>query len=52
VDPRWKKLGELLVGYSLGVKPGEKVMIAMGELESYPLVRASYEAVIRAGGYP
>jgi len=52
VDPRWRKLGQLLVGYSLGVKPGEKVMIAMGELESYPLVRGAFEAVIKAGGYP
>jgi aminopeptidase len=34
------------------VKPGEKVMIAMGEVESYPLVRGVYEAVVRAGGYP
>jgi aminopeptidase len=52
VDPRWRKLGELLVNYSLGVRPGEKVMIAMGELDSYPLVRGAYEAVVRAGGYP
>ncbi len=52
MDPRWRKLGELLVGYSLQVKPGEKVMIAMGELESYPLLRGAFEAVIKAGGYP
>jgi aminopeptidase len=37
VDPRWRKLGDLLVNHSLEVKPGEKVLIAMGELESYPL---------------
>ncbi len=52
MDPRWKKLGELLVNYSVAVKPGEKVMIAMGELESFPLVHGVHEAVIRAGGYP
>jgi aminopeptidase len=52
MDPRWRKLGELLVGYSLAVKPGEKVMIAMGELESYPLARGAFEAVVKAGGYP
>lgn len=51
-DKRWKQLGELLVGYSAEVKPGERVMIAMGELESYPLVRAVYEAAIRAGAFP
>jgi len=52
VDRRWKQLGELLVNYSVGVKPGEKVMIAMGEVESLPLVRGVHEAVIRADGLP
>jgi aminopeptidase len=52
VDPRWRELGELLVNYSLAVQPGEKVMVAMGELESYPLVRGVFEAVVKAGGYP
>lgn len=52
MDPRWRALGELLVNYSLQVKPGEKLMIAMGELESYPLVRGAYEAAVKAGGYP
>jgi len=51
-DKRWKQLGDLLVNYSTEVKPGEQVMIAMVELESYPLMRACYEAVIKAGGYP
>ena len=52
MDPRWRKLGALLVDWSTGVKPGEKVMIAMGELDSFPLARGVYEAVVRAGGYP
>ena len=52
MDPRWRQLGELLVNYSLAVQPGEKVMVAMGELESYPLVRGAFEAVVKAGGYP
>jgi aminopeptidase len=52
VDARWKDLGKLLVEWSVEVKPGEKVMIAMGELDSFPLVRGVYEAVIRAGGFP
>ncbi len=52
MDPRWRQLGELLVNYSVEVKPGERVMIAMGETESFPLVRGVYEAVIRAGGLP
>ncbi len=51
-DRRWKQLGELLVSYSTNVEPGERVMIAMGELEAYPLVQAVYEAAIKAGAFP
>jgi len=51
-DKRWKQLGELLVNYSAEVKSGERVMIAMSELESFPLVQAVYEAAIRAGAFP
>ncbi len=52
MDRRWKELGSLLVGYCVGVKPAEKVMIAMGEVETLPLVHGVYEAVIRAGAFP
>jgi len=52
LDTRWKKLGELLVNYSVKVRPGEKVMIAMTELDSFPLVYAIYEAATKAGAYP
>ena len=51
-DKLWNELGELLVYYSAEVKPGERVMIAMSELESFPLVHTVYEAAIRAGGLP
>ena len=52
MDKRWKQLGDLLVNYSMKIKPGEKVMIAMVEMETYPLVLALSEAVIKAGAYP
>lgn len=52
MDKRWEQLGDLLVNYSAKVQPGEKVMIAMVELETYPLMYAIYESVIKAGGYP
>jgi aminopeptidase len=52
MDKRWTKLGDLLVNYSLAVKPGEKVMIAFVELESYPLLHAIYGACVRAGAFP
>ena len=52
MDERWNQLGELLVNYSMKVQPGEKVMIAMVEPESYSLMHAIYEHVIKAGGFP
>jgi aminopeptidase len=52
MDPRWDRLGHLLVNHSTAVKPGERVMIAMSEVESYPLARAVYRACIQAGAYP
>ena len=52
MDRRWKELGSLLVQYCVGVKPGERVMISMGEAETFPLVHGVYEAVIRAGAFP
>jgi aminopeptidase len=52
MDKRWKQLGELLVTYSAKVQPGERVMIAMTEVASYPLMHAIYEACIEAGALP
>jgi len=52
MDKRWKELGSLLVNYSTAVKSGERVMVAMVEVETYPLVRAVYEASIKAGARP
>ena len=52
MDRRWKQLGEILVNYSTEVKPGERVLIAMVEPETLPLVHAVYEAVVKAGGFP
>jgi len=52
VDKRWKQLGDLLTNYSMEVKSGEKVMIAMVEEETYSLALALYAACIKAGAYP
>lgn len=38
--------------YSVAVQPGEKVLIAMGEMETLPLVQAVYRACIQAGAFP
>ena len=52
MDKRWQQLGELVVTYSAAVQPGEKVMIAMGEVETLPLVQTVYAACIKAGAFP
>ena len=51
-DKRWDKLGELLVNHSLEVQKGQKLMIAMYEIETYPLALAVYKHCIIAGGFP
>jgi aminopeptidase len=51
-DPRWGDVGRVLVQHSTQVRPGERVMIAMGEVDSYPLARGVFEAVVEAGGLP
>ena len=52
MDERWLRLGEVLVNYSSAVKKGERVMIAMVEIETWPLAQAVYRAAIKAGAYP
>lgn len=52
MDPRWSQVAEVLVGYSTAVRAGERVMIAMGGLETAPLTHALYEACIKAGALP
>lgn len=52
MDNRWNELAKVLVGYSLKVKPGERVLITMMETETMPLARACYQEVVRAGGFP
>jgi aminopeptidase len=52
MDPRWREVGAVLVEHSTQVRPGERVMVAMGEVDSYPLARGVFEAVVAAGGLP
>ena len=51
-DKRWDMLADILVNWSVAVKPGERVMIAMHEVDTYPLSIAVYRAVVKAGGFP
>jgi len=49
---QWGKLAEILIQYSTGVKPGERVLITMMETETFPLARAVYAQTVMAGGQP
>ena len=50
-DPRVEKLADVLVNYSVAVKPGDKVFIEGGTLAE-PLLKAVLVKVLQAGGHP
>jgi aminopeptidase len=50
-DPRVTRLANVLVNYSIRVKPGQQVAIA-GQSVAAPLIEAVYEHIIVAGGHP
>ena len=51
-DPRWNAVAEVLVHYSAAVQLGDRVMIAMGEIETFPLAQAVYQSCVKAGAFP
>ncbi len=51
MDSRITKLAKLLVNYSLKVKKGQLVKIR-GSVATLPLIKASYEEVLKVGGHP
>lgn len=50
-DHRLTKWAELLVNYSLGVTPGQKVLI-QGDIEALPLIESCYEECLKAQAHP
>jgi aminopeptidase len=50
-DPRVEKLAEMLVDYSVAIKPGDKVLIE-GPAIAAPLIQAVYLKTLQAGGLP
>jgi aminopeptidase len=50
-DLRVGKLADMLVNYSIEVKPGDRVLI-QGESMAAPLIKAAYAKVLEAGGHP
>ncbi len=50
-DPRVEKLADVLVNYSVAVRPGDKVLV-QGDTLAEPLLKAVYARVLQAGGHP
>jgi aminopeptidase len=50
-DLRVEKMADLLVNYSVSVKPGDTVAI-QGDTLAEPLLKAVYTKVLQAGGHP
>ena len=49
-DPRVDKLAQVLVNYSIGVKPGDRVLLQGGAVAE-PLLKAIYIEILKAGGH-
>ncbi|HEU5368706.1 MAG TPA: aminopeptidase, partial [Ktedonobacterales bacterium] len=50
-DPRLRRWAEVLVRYSVGVKPGDKFII-MSSPQAAPLVKEAYREALRVGAHP
>ncbi len=50
-DPRLRKLADLLVNYSVKIKPGDWVLVR-GHVLSEPLVAEVVRNIVKAGGHP
>lgn len=50
-DPRIEKLADMLVNYSVAVKPGQSVYLR-GSTIAEPLLMAVYQKILEAGGLP
>ncbi len=50
-DPRVARLADMLVNYSVAIKPGDKVMISASSIAA-PLIKEVYKKVLQAGGLP
>jgi aminopeptidase len=50
-DPRLDKLAELIVSYSVAIRPGDKVLL-QGSSLAEPLLKRLYIRILQAGGLP
>ena len=49
MDSRVEKMADVIINYSLGVQPGERVLIRSTSPAGEPLAQALYQAALRAG---
>lgn len=52
MDSRIQKMAYVLINYSTGVKPGERVLIRGTSPAAEPLAQALYEEALKVGGLP
>jgi aminopeptidase len=52
IDSRWEQLAEILVNYSTETRAGDKVLITMMELDTFPLAMAVHAGAVKAGALP
>lgn len=51
IDPRVRKMAQVLVRYSLGLEAGDHILIQTSDLAT-PLVQAIYREALRVGAFP
>ncbi len=51
-DKRWTELARILIDYSTETTAGDRCVIIMREIESFPLMRAVYARAVEVGAYP
>lgn len=51
VDPRIKRMAEILVNYSVNIKKGDKVALNFG-VEASPLALECYKLILKKGAFP
>ncbi len=52
MDVRIQKMAQVLINYSLAVKPGERVLLRASSPAAEPLVQALYQEVLKVGAHP
>lgn len=52
VSDAWQALADILVNYSTKTREGDRILITMMEVDSFPLARAVYASAVKAGAFP